>query len=126
MKNLIFIFMMVLLLAMATMATDACADPWKDATLSWDPVTTYVDGSPLEPGDLDHYSLHCGTAPDFSPITVNVGLVTSYMISNDLPRGPGAYDCVARACTVPKCSGDSNRKTVTRIPKDVAAPTNLQ
>lgn len=126
MRRLIFIVSAVIFLTMATMAPTVCADPWEDVTLSWDPVTTYADGSQVEPGDLDRYTLHCGTAPDFSPITINVGLVTSYMISDDLPKGAGAYDCVARACTAPACSGDSNMVTVTRIPKDVAAPANLR
>jgi len=126
MKKLILMFLAVFFLTIATMATTSYADPWEPVTLSWDASTTYMDGSLIEPGDLDRYTLNCGTDPDFSPVTVDVGLVTSYIISDDLPRGPGTYDCVARACTAPKCSGDSNIKTVTRIPKDVAAPANLQ
>ena len=121
MKKLGFILIAIFFLS----AISACANPWMDVDLTWDLPIEYEDGSPIKPGDLSHCTVLCGTAPDFSPVRVNVGLVTRYSISNDLPPGAGAYDCVIDVTSIAGATSvHSNIAVVTKVGKSVKPATN--
>ncbi|GAB7027328.1 malectin domain-containing carbohydrate-binding protein [Geotalea toluenoxydans] len=64
--------------AVFLMASHICAghSMAAQATLSWDPTTTYADGSPLTA--VGGYRVHAGTAPGSYSQNINVGNVNSY------------------------------------------------
>jgi PKD repeat protein len=75
------------------------------ATLSWDPPTTNVDGSPLT--GLSGYKVYYGTASGNYTQTINVGNVTAYIAAN-LTDGLTYYFTVTASDTLGNESGYSN------------------
>lgn len=54
-----------------------------DAIVSWDPPTTYEDGSPLAPSEIQSYTVYYGTTPSgpYGFSTSVAGTVTTVTLS---------------------------------------------
>src|SRR3990167_1890015 len=77
MKKLIFTRLIFTILSLTLFSGPLYAGT---ATLSWDPPTTNVDGSPLT--GLSGYKVYYGTVSGNYTQTINVGNVTTYIAAN--------------------------------------------
>ena len=91
MKKTLFYLIILLTFGVSGIANAVLPD---DATIFWGGVTTNTDGSPLT--DLGGYKAHCGTVTGAYTITADMGNVTTYKISDNLP-GSGTYYCAITA-----------------------------
>ncbi len=87
--------------------------------VSWEPPTTYVDGSALNPADIDHYTVYVGSNPG-GPYT------TQFAVNGTSFKWVGAagtYYCVVTVTTRAGIESDYSNEVAKRFPK---APVNLQ
>lgn len=123
MKKIVLLMVAVLLMISGI----TCANPWQRIVFTWDAPTTYTDGSPLEAGDISHYILRCGDAPDYSDVTINVGNMLTYDVSDDLPAGMGLVKCVVEVYSVANITGGfSNEASKSRVGKTMNNAENLR
>ena len=96
-----------------------------EATLSWDPPTTNVDGSPLT--DLGGYKIYYGTASGSYTTSIDVGNTVSYTVTN-LIAGTTYYFAATASDTLYNESGYSNEvsKIISSIPLTIPAPTGIR
>src|SRR3990170_1502633 len=102
MKKLIFTRLIFTILSLTLFSGHLYAGT---ATLSWDPPTTNVDGSPLT--GLSGYKVYYGTASGNYTQTINVGNVTTYIAAN-LTDGLTYYFAVTAYDTLSNESAYSN------------------
>jgi hypothetical protein len=70
---------------LATLATPAFAET---LTISWDPVTTYTDGSPIETGKTATYSAYWTTDPGLGSLhVIGTSLATTYTTFDPAVQG---------------------------------------
>mgnify|MGYP001400307269 CR=1 FL=1 len=80
-KKLIFrMVMTALMLSIISVAMPRTEADASQATLSWDPPTSYSDGSPIS--SLGGYKIYTGTAPGNYSQNIDVGNITSYILSS--------------------------------------------
>jgi hypothetical protein len=70
----------------------------RDITLSWTNADSYVDGTPIEAGDLTGVRIECFRQNDTTPIVTGnfvptgEGLIQSEVLTGVIPQ-PGTYTC---------------------------------
>jgi len=116
MKKLIFTRLIFTILSLTLFSGPLYAGT---ATLSWDPPTTNVDGSPLT--GLSGYKVYYGTASGNYTQTINVGNVTTYIAAN-LTDGLTYYFAVTASDTLGNESGYSNEVSKTTGTVDTTPP----
>jgi len=116
MKKLIFTRLIFTILSLTLFSGPLYAGT---ATLSWDPPTTNVDGSPLT--GLSGYKVYYGTASGNYTQTINVGNVTTYIAAN-LTDGVTYYFAVTASDTLGNESGYSNEVSKTTGAVDTTPP----
>ena len=116
MKKLIFTRLIFTILSLTLFSGPLYAGT---ATLSWDPPTTNVDGSPLT--GLSGYKVYYGTASGNYTQTINVGNVTTYIAAN-LTDGITYYFAVTASDTLGNESGYSNEVSKTTGAVDTTPP----
>jgi hypothetical protein len=111
-------FLIGLVLLFATTSAFAQSDYPRDITLSWTNPDQYVDGSTIEPGDLDSIRVECFRNNDTVPVFVSTvpdtgeGAPQSETYTGAVPA-PGTYSCVAYAIVVGGVESDASN-TATR------------
>ncbi len=91
-KNFQFLFLLVILFSLIIIGCEGCggggngnkSSSTKFVTLSWDPPTTNVDGTPVT--DLTGYRIYYGLSSRNYSWVIEVGNVTTYKIENLSPN----------------------------------------
>jgi len=96
-------------------------------TLAWDPPTTYFDGTPLLPANINFYTLYWGAAPGGPyPNKLQVGNVLTSAVPN---LKTGTYYFVA-TCTSTTLAGAQESGYSNEVSKQIigvpSAPANLR
>lgn len=104
-----------LLLVFLISTTISWAELPMDATLSYSAPLTYIDGTPLPPEEIDYYTAYYGTTSMDYTGSVNMGNVTEYRISDDLPND-GTYYCAVTVTL--KDGSESERGNEVEFPLD--------
>lgn len=116
MKKILFCLICMLIVG----AIDAMAALPKDATIYWTAPTTNGDGTPLT--DLGGFKVYCGSSPGVYTVAKDVGNVSTYLISNDLPKD-GVYYCAVTAYDVN--GNESILSNEVSFPLDRTAPAKV-
>ncbi len=96
-------------------------------TLSWEPPTTRVDGTPLDPvTDLSNYFFKCDGGIAISIPAVGDGTNTYPLTKRDIFPDYGTYDCWMTAVSTEQLeSSPSNIVTIPYDPTKPNSPINL-
>ena len=104
-------FFAVLILSFLAGAACAQQDYPRDITLSWTNADSYVDGTAIEPGDLESVRVECYRNQDTIPSVSRTvpatgeGAAQSETFSGVIPS-PGTYRCVAFSIVVGGAESD--------------------
>ena len=107
----------LILLGLLPAAALAATDYPRDITLNWTNPSEYVDGSPIEAGDLDAIRVECYRGNDTVPTFTSTvpdngeGLLQSETYVNAIPS-PGTYSCVAYAIVIDGTESDASNSTL--------------
>ena len=88
----------------------------RDITLSWENPSQYVDGSPIEAGDLESVRIECYRQNDPTPAFTSTvpdtgeGQSQTETFTGVIPQ-PGTYNCFAYAIVVDGTESDPSNQT---------------
>lgn len=89
-------------------------------TLSWQPVTTYEDGSPLDPGTVVKYNVY--GAKKGQPMVYLTSVTTTTLVRDNVDSGIHAYEVSAVVGNTESALSTEVDVTVSDAP---ASPTGL-